>query len=197
MRQNLKYMKTQILFLFLFIQSLIFAQKPCEYAVNVTDSIGTLKETKSCLVYEKVFGNKSTLIFLSLQSDNGTPILKLQYIQKSKEFDTPKCLDKNSRIIFQLSNGKIYTLVFTEESKCDNLIYNKEEKTNNRFLDASFLFLKDDFEEIAKHSISLMRIRFSGGSEDYVFPKELISETFKETFKPDTFFIEHFNCIAN
>jgi len=190
-------MKTPIIFLFLFVQSFLFAQKPCEYSVNVTDSIGTLKETKSCLVYEKVFGNKSTLIFISLQSVNGIPMLKLQYIQKSKEFEAPKCLDKNSRVVFQLANGKIYTLINAEESECDNLVYNEAEKINNRYLDASFFFLKDDFEEITKHSISLMRIRFTGGSEDYVFSKELVSETLKETFKPEAFFINHFNCIAN
>jgi len=197
LRQNLKFMKSRILLFFLFLQTLIFAQKPCELATNVTDSIGTLKETKSCLVYEKVFGNKSTLIFMSLQSVNNVPVLKIQYIQKSKDFETPKCLDQNSRVIFQLSNGKIYTLVNAEEPKCDNLIYNQNENSNNRFLDASFLFLKDDFDEITKHSISLMRIRFAGGSEDYVFPKELVSETLKETFKPGSFFMEYFNCIAN
>ncbi|MES2811111.1 MAG: hypothetical protein V4670_01460 [Bacteroidota bacterium] len=190
-------MKIKILLFFLFIQTLVFSQKPCDYSVNVTDSIGTLKETKSCLVYEKVFGNKTTLIFISLQSVNGVPLLKLQCIQKSKEFDAPKCLDKNSRIVFQLSNGKIYTLIYSEDAKCDDLVYNETEKTNNRYLDAGFLFLKDDFEEITKHSISLMRIRFSGGSEDFVLSKELISETLKETFKPDSFFINHFNCIAN
>jgi len=190
-------MKIKILVTFLFIQTIIFAQKPCDYAINVTDSIGTLKETKSCLVYEKVFGNKSTLIFMSLQSNNNVPVLKIQYIQKSNEFETPKCLDKNSRVIFQLSNGKIYTLINGEDPKCDNLVYNEKEKTNNRLLDASFLFLKDDFEEITKHSISLMRIRFTGGSEDFVFPKELASETLKETFKPDSYFKDNFNCIAN
>lgn len=190
-------MKIKILVFFLFIQTLVLAQKPCDYAINVTDSIGTLKETKSCLVYEKVFGNKSTLIFMALQSNNNVPVLKIQYIQKSKEFEAPKCLDKNSRVIFQLSNGKIYTLLFGEDPKCDNLIYNQNEKTNNRFLDASFLFLKDDFDEITKHPISLMRIRFSGGTEDYVFPKEFVSETLKETYKPDSYFMDNFNCIAN
>jgi len=190
-------MKIKLLFFFLFIQTIIFAQKPCDYAVNLNDSNGTLKETKSCLIYEKVFGNKSTLIFMSLQSNNNVPILKMEYIQKSNDFDAPKCLDKNSRIIFQLSNGKIYTLINGEEPKCDNLVYNEKEKSNNRFLDASFLFLKDDFDEITKHSISLMRIRFTDSSEDYVLHKELTSETLKETFKPDTFFIDNFNCIAN
>lgn len=191
-------MKSKIILLFLFLSSFVKAQKPCEYSVNVTDSIGTLKETKSCLVYEKVFGNKSTLVFIALASDNNVPLLKLQYIQKSKEFDAPKCLDKNSRIFFQLTNGKIYTLLFGEEAKCDNLIYNNIDTTNNRFLDANFLFLKDNFEDFSKSTVSLMRIRFSNNViEDFVFSKELISETLQEKFHPENYFKENFNCIAN
>ena len=93
-------MRIPIIVLFFLFQSLLFAQKPCEYSVNVTDSIGTLKETKSCLVYEKVFGNSTQLVFLSLLSDNGTPILNLQIIQKSPDFITPKCLDKIRKSMF-------------------------------------------------------------------------------------------------
>ena len=103
-------MRIPILILFFLFQTVSFAQKPCDYTVNITDSIGTLKETKSCLVYEKVFGNSAQLVFLSLISDNGTPILNLQIIQKSTDFITPKCVDKNSKVYFQLSNGKITRL---------------------------------------------------------------------------------------
>ena len=103
-------MKIPAIVIFFLFQSLLFAQKPCEYSVNVTDSIGTLKETKSCLVYERVFGNSAQLVFLSLISDNATPILSLQIIQKSTDFITPKCVDKNSKVYFQLANGKIYKL---------------------------------------------------------------------------------------
>ena len=50
-------MKIKVIILFLMMQSVLFAQKnPCEYAVSVIDSLGTLKETKSCLVQEKLFG---------------------------------------------------------------------------------------------------------------------------------------------
>lgn len=184
--------------IFLFLLTIFsFAQKPCELTINVTDSIGTLKETKPVAAYEKIFGGKSTLIFLSLVSANEIPVLKLQHIIKSKEFEAPKCFDKSSRVIFQLSNGKIYTFVYAEEPKCDNLIYNEIEKQNNRLAEANFLFLKDDFEDIKKFPISFMRIRFAGETIDYVIPKELDSETLIETFNPANFFIDNFNCIAN
>jgi hypothetical protein len=29
----------------------LYAQKPCDYSVDVKDSIGTYKETKSCIVH--------------------------------------------------------------------------------------------------------------------------------------------------
>ena len=190
-------MKFRILALFLLMQTLVFAQKPCEYAISVTDSIGTYKETKSCLVYEKVFGNSAQLIFLSLASENEIPLLKVQIIQKSKDFITPKCIDAASKLYFQLSNGKIYTLVYANDGKCDNLIYNQAEKENNRFLEANYLFLKNDFDDFKNHSISLMKINYSSGAVDYVLPKEIISEKVGESFNPEDFFKENYNCFFN
>ena len=181
------------------MQSVLFAQKnPCEYAVSVIDSLGTLKETKSCLVQEKVFGNTALLIFLSLISDNNVPLLNLQIIQKSNDFIVPKCIDKNSKIYFQLSNGKIYTFLNSKDNQCDNLLYNENEKLNNRVLDANFLFRNDDFEAIKKYPIIMMRIKFASETIDYILPKQLISEKVKgEIFSPEKFFIDNFSCIEN
>ncbi|WP_395073788.1 hypothetical protein [Flavobacterium sp.] len=192
-------MKFKIIILFFTIQTAVFAQKnPCEYSVNVVDSLGTLKETKSCLVQEKVFGNTAQLVFLSLISDNNVPLLNLQIIQKSTDFIAPKCLDKNSKIYFQLSNGKIYTFLNSNESQCDNLLYNETEKLNNRMLDANFLFRNDDFEAIKKYPIIMMRIKFASETIDYILPKQLISEKISGSiFSPENFFIDNFSCIEN
>lgn len=188
-------MKFRILALFILVQTSSFAQKPCEFITNVTDSIGTYKETQSCLVYEKVFGNSAQLIFLSLASENEIPMLKLQVIQKSKDFITPKCIDTASKLFFQLSNGKVITLVYADEGKCDNLIYNEAEKENNRFLEASFFFLKNDFEDLKKYSISLMKINYSSGAIDYVLPKAIVSEKIGTTSSPENFFKDNYNCL--
>ena len=192
-------MKFKIIILFFTIQSSLFAQiNPCEYAVNVVDSFGTLKETKSCLVQEKVFGNTTLLIFLSLISDNKVPLLNLQIIQKSNDFIAPKCIDKNSKIYFQLSNGKIYTFLNSKDNQCDNLLYNENEKQNNRMLDANFLFRNDDFEAIKKYPIIMMRIKFASETIDYILPKQLISEKISGgIFSPENFFIDNFSCIEN
>lgn len=190
-------MRITLLFLFLSFQTLSFAQKPFEYTVNVADTLGTLKETKSCLVYEKVFGNSTQLIFLSLISSDGMPLLNLQIIQKSSDFITPKCLDKNSKIYFQLSNGKIFTLINSAENECDNLIFNDAEKMNNRFLNAHFLFRKDDFQDLKKFPITMMRIKYASEAIDYVLSKELHAEKVIGIFEPENFFINNFSCIEN
>ena len=188
-------MRISAIVLFFLFQTVLFAQKPCDYSVNVTDSIGTLKETKSCLVYEKVFGNSTQLVFLSLISDNGKPILNLQIIQKSTDFVTPKCVDKNSKVYFQLSNGKIYTLVNTSENECDNLIYNAQDKLNNRLLNTHFLFIKDNFDDLKKYPIITMRIKLASETKDYILPKELRSEKITGIFQPENFFIDSFSCV--
>ncbi|MEO8515939.1 MAG: hypothetical protein ABI426_04305 [Flavobacterium sp.] len=188
-------MRITIITFILLLQASVFAQKPCEYTTNVTDSLGIFKETKSCLVYEKIFGNATQLIFLSLISDNGTPLLNLQIIQNDKNFITPKCIDKNSKIYFQLANGKIFTLINNGSNQCDNLIYNDAEKLNNRLLDANFLFLKNNFDDLKRIPITMMRIKYASETIDYVLPKELISEKTKENYEPEKFFITNFSCV--
>lgn len=191
-------MRFYIIALLTFVQFITFAQKqPCKLEINTTDSLGVYKETASHLVYEKVFGNSSQFVFLSLASDNDTPILKLQLIQKSKDFISPKCIDKNSRIYFQLTNGKIYTLINASDDKCDNLIVNDVEKESNRFLDASFLFMKNDFEDLKRFPIMLMKIKLASDEKEYIISKELISEKINTKSSPERFFIDNLHCIMN
>lgn len=187
-------MRFYIITIVLLIQSVAFSQKKCEYDVNINDSLGNYKETKTNLVYEKMFGNSKELVFFTLAVDNGTPILKLQIIQKDKDFINPKCIDEKSRIYLQLNSGKIYTLI-ANENKCDNLIYNSVDKENNRILDANFLFVKNDFEDLKNSPIMLMKIRFANEEKEYFLQKELVSEKVESKTKPSSFFIDYFHCI--
>ena len=52
----MKHLLTIAIFIFS-LQS--FAQKPCEYTTNITDSIGTYKSTKEYMIAEKNFGETS------------------------------------------------------------------------------------------------------------------------------------------
>jgi hypothetical protein len=79
-------MKHLITLTFFLLTFTAFAQKPCEYSTNVTDSIGTYKITNEYLVSEKNFGGTSSYIFFSLAQTDGLPTLNMQLIQKSKDF---------------------------------------------------------------------------------------------------------------
>src|SRR6187431_2816020 len=107
---------------FCFLSLSLFAQKPCEYGVNVTDSIGTYKTTKEYLINEKVFGGNSSYIFCSLALTDGLPTMNLQLIQKSKDFMKANCFDKNSKLFLQLQNGKIVTLTHIDQESCGTMI---------------------------------------------------------------------------
>lgn len=188
-------MKLSTILFFVLFNTVLFAQKPCEYATEIKDSIGTLKETKSILVYEKVFGNTDQYIFMSLLSDNNVPLLGLQIIQKSSNFLMPKCLDKNSKIYFQLSNGKMYTVFSQTDNLCDTLLYNEQEKIYSRLLSSDFIFAKSDYEDIKKFPIVMMRIKFATESLDYILSKELKSEKLNQVSSPENLFIDYFKCV--
>ncbi|WP_395043209.1 hypothetical protein [Flavobacterium sp.] len=186
-------MKILILSITILFSLNIFAQKNCEYDINVTDSIGTYKSTKEELVYERYFGNNKISVFFSLINAEGLPSLNLQMIQKNTEFISAKCIDKNSKIYLQLANGKIVTLLGMDQESCGNYIRNENE--NVRILSGYFLFMKDSFQELKNSPISIMRIKFSGETEDYIIKSELISELNQKTYYPENYFINNLKCI--
>lgn len=135
------------------------------------------------------------MIHFVLINNNGVPTLNLQFLQTSKDFISASCLDKTSRIVFQLANGKIVTLVCNTDEICNNLIYNETEKSNIRILDGYFLFTPNNYEELKKSSINLMRIQFTNGSKDFVIKKEIKSELLNTTYYPENIFIDYLNCV--
>lgn len=182
------------LLLVLILQSFYsFSQIECEYSTNVTDSLGTYKSTKDYVVHERVFGNNQTSIFFSLINAEGLASLSIQIIQKSTEFIPARCLDKNSKVFFQLSNGKVVTMLPVEQESCGNSVRNENE--NARILTGYFLFIKDTFEELKKSPVSLMRIKYTTETVDYVLRNELISEVDKKTYSPENYFINYLKCI--
>lgn len=172
----------------------LFAQKPCDISVNVTDSIGNYKTTKDYLLYEKNFNGKSSYVFASLILTDGTPSLNLQFIEKSMDFIKAKCFDKNSKIYLQLINGKIITLIHIDQENCGSMVRD-DNKLNNRILTGYFLFKKDGYEDLKKSAVSLIRIKFSTESEDYIFKKEFKSELNGQIYEPEDYFMNYLHCI--
>jgi len=185
--------KAVLLFLFLTTNSL-FAQKPCEYSTNISDSIGTYKVTKELMMYEKKFAGNSSYIFYSLALTDGTPTLNLQLIKKSKDFMKANCFDKDSKLFLQLNNGKIVTLLHIDQENCGSLLRDNE-GYDNRILSGIFMFVKGSMEDLKSSPVNLMRIKYLTDIEDYVMQKEFKSEMNNEVYHPETYFIENLHCV--
>ena len=187
-------MKQVALAFFFLISSQIFAQKTCDYSVNVKDSIGTYKSTKEYMIYEKNFAGNKNYIFLSLALTDGTPTLNVQMIQKSKDFIKANCFDKNSKLFLQLNNGKIVTLLHVDNENCGTMVRDNE-GFDNRLLVGNFMFIKGSFEDLKSSPVNLMRIKYLTDIEDYVFRKEFTSEMDNQIYQPENYFINFLHCV--
>jgi hypothetical protein len=187
-------MKHTLILTFCLLSFTLFAQKPCEYSTNVNDSIGTYKSTTAYLISEKVFGGNSNYIFYSLVSTDGLPTLNVQLIQKSKDFVKANCFDKDSKIYLQLQNGKIITLMHIDQESCGSMVRD-DKGFDNRVKTGIFLFMKDNYEDLKKSPVSLMRIKYLTDVEDYVFKKEFTAELDGKIYLPETYFIDNLRCI--
>lgn len=174
----------------------VFAQTPCEYTVNVNDSIGSYKTTKEYIVHERSFAGNTNYLFFSLVLTDGLPTLNVQSIKKSKDFIKAHCLDKNSKIYLQLENGKIITLLHVDQDNCGVSVTDNE-KFNNRIHTGSFMFLKDSFADLKSSPVSFMRIKYTTETVDYALKKELKSEMDGLWYEPSTYFMKFLKCVEN
>lgn len=189
-------MKNYILTLFLFTITLSFAQKKdCLLDFEEKTDSTYIKKTADILIHEKVFGNSKEMIFFSLLNSDGVPMLGLQQIQKSTDFIPVLCFDKNSKVIFQLENGKIISLINSNQENCSSFSFDTETKSNIKVITNYFLFLKDNYEELKKSPISLMRIKFVGESKDVVLKSNLDSELLKTKTSPSNYFVDYLHCV--
>ena len=187
-------MKKAALLIVFLISGTLFAQKPCEYSANVTDSIGTYKSTKEYIIYEKNFAGNTNYIFYTLALTDGMPTLNINFIQKSKEFLKANCFDKNSKLFLQLNNGKIITLLHIDQENCGTLIRD-EKGFDNRVLTGTFMFMKGTFEDLKSSPVNMMRIKYLTDIEDYVIKKEFQSELNNQVYQPETYFVNYLHCI--
>jgi hypothetical protein len=187
-------MKQAVLLTLILLSNTLFAQKPCEYSANITDSLGTYKTTKEYMIYEKNFAGSFKYIFFSLVATNGTPTLNINFIQKSKDFLKANCFDKNSKLFLQLNNGKIITLLHLDQESCGTLIRD-DKGFDNRILTGSFMFLKGSMEELKSSPVNMMRIKYWTDMEDYVLKKEFQSELNNQVYEPETFFMNNLHCV--
>lgn len=179
----------------LFMQLHLMAQAPCEYSTNVNDSIGSYKSTKEFIMHERNFAGKSSYIFFALVNVDGTPYLKFQQIEKSDSFIKANCFDNRSRLYLQLANGKVVTLVHTNDEACSTLIPVSEENKHSRLLNGSFYFLKGSIEDLKTSPITLLRVRYATDTVDFALKKEFTSELTGLKYEPESYFVKYLNCI--
>lgn len=189
-------MKKFISIAFLLINLVVYAQKPCEIDTDITDSLGRYKSTKQFLIFERSFAGNSTHLYFSLASNNGVLNLDFQSVQRSNEFIKADCLDKNSKIYLQLNNGKIISLLNIGAETCGTLLRSDDGK-NNRIISSTFVFSKENFEDLKTSKVTFMRVQYSGETIDYPFKTELISELDNKTYQPESYFIDYLKCIEN
>ena len=194
---NFKVMSKKIvLALFLFVNISIFAQNPCEIDTNFTDSLGTYKSTKQFIIFERSFAGNSTDIFFALTSNNAVLGLDTQILRRSSGFIKANCFDANSRIYLQLNNGKIVTLLYVGNETCGTLIQN-ENAPNSRIMVGSFVFSRDNYEELKVSPVTFMRVKFAGETIDYPFKTEFTAEMDKKTYQPENYFVNYLKCVEN
>ncbi|MES2544279.1 MAG: hypothetical protein V4548_05300 [Bacteroidota bacterium] len=172
------------------------AQKPCDFETDVKDSLGNYKSTKAYLMSEKNFGGNSNYLFFALELTDGLPTLNVQTIQKSKSFNKAYCLDKNSKIYLQLQNGKIITLIHTDQENCGTSVKDMN-GFDNRLTAGVFMFLKNTFEDLKSSPISFLRIKYTTEMVDYVIKKEFKAEMDNLYYHPENYFIDALHCIEN
>lgn len=189
-------MKPVIIFLNLLVANLIWSQKNCDYATQVSDSLGTFRSTKEYLIFERIFGNNEQYLYANLNNADGTPFLTLQYIQKNNQFINAQCFDENSKLYLQLENGKVVTLIHSKEETCGNFVINDEGK-NVRVLVGNFFFLKNNIEELTSQPVTMIRVKFGTDHRDFIIKEFLESETLKKAYRPAFYFGDYLHCVLD
>ena len=186
----------QLLLVFFLVPLFHFGQKKdCQYDYEEKTDSTYMKALNSQLVYEKVFGNSKEFIQFNLINDNGVPTLSFQQVQKSQDFIPVRCFNRKSKVIFQLENGAIISLISATDETCSSLSYIAEEKSNIRLLTGYFLFTKTNYDELKKSRIIVMRVQYSGETKDYILPDTIQSEIVNQSLKPSSYFIDNLACV--
>ncbi len=174
----------------------LFAQKPCVIDADINDSIGSYKSTKQYMIFERSFADNATNIFFSLTNTNGVLGVETQQIQSSPDFLKANCFDANSRIYLQLNNGKIVTLLYVGNDTCGTLIRN-EKNQNIRIVTGSFVFSKENFEDLKISPVTFIRIKYSGETLDYPFKTGFVSVLDNTMYEPEKYFMNYLKCIES
>jgi hypothetical protein len=86
--------------------------------------------------------------------------------------------------------------LYSGNDTCGTLIRG-EKDINNRIMSGTFLFAKENFEDLKTSPVTFMRVKYSGETIDYPFKTKLVSEVDKTATEPENYFINNLKCIDN
>ena len=183
---------------FLLLINLSFSQdKLCAFETNIVTDTSSTRVLTDEIIDEYIFGNTTSFLTFKMFEADGILGINFQYLQKSKDFLTPICIDKNTKIVLELANGKQVKLVnSTEIETCNELQYDAVNKNNLRVLNGFFYFSPENFTDLKTEKVYLIKITANTGDVNFVIKPYLNSEIYKTKSKPDTYFIENLKCLG-
>lgn len=183
---------------FLLITNLSFSQvKACDFEIDVATDTSSTRVLKDKIIDESIFGNTTSFLTFKLFEVDGLLGVNFQYLQKSKDILSPICIDKNTKIFLDLSNGKQVKMInSTEIETCNELQYDAVNKNNVRVLNGIFYFSPENFQDLKTEKVYLIKIAANTGDVNFVIKPELNSEIYNEKSTPDTYFIDYLKCLG-
>lgn len=183
---------------FLLLTNLSFSQdKICDFETNIVTDTSSTRVLTDEIIDESIFGNTTSFLTFKMFEVDGVLGINFQYLQKSKDFLSPICIDKNTKIFLELSNGKQVKLInSTEIETCNELQYDAINKNNLRVLNGFFYFTPENFQDLKTEKVYLIKITANTGDVNFVIKPELNSEIYKTKSTPDTYFIENLKCLG-
>ena len=183
---------------FLLLINLSFSQdKLCAFETNIVTDTSSTRVLTDEIIDEYIFGNTTSFLTFKMFEVDGVLGINFQYLQKSKDFLTPICIDKNTKIVLELANGKQVKLVnSTDLTTCNELQYDAINKNNLRVLNGFFYFSPENFTDLKTEKVYLIKITANTGDVNFVIKPYLNSEIYKTKSKPDTYFIENLKCLG-
>lgn len=175
-----------------------FAQtKNCDFEINDVTDTTSVKVLSEKIMNENIFGETTNVLIFKLYELDGILGLYFQYVQKSKNFLSPYCMDKNTKAYLELNNGKQVKLINSiSDETCNTLDFDPIEKNNLRILKGFFNFTKENFEYLKTEKVMLFRIESEIGNLSFVLTSKIDSEIVKKSFNPEQFFIEALPCFG-
>ena len=171
--------------------------KACDFEIDLATDTSSTRVLKDKIIDESIFGNTTSFLTFKLFEVDGLLGVNFQYLQKSKDFLSPICIDKTTKIYLELSNGKQVKLVNSNEIQvCNELQYDAVNKNNVRVLTGNFYFTPENFQDLKTEKVYLIKITAGTGDVNFVIKPELNSEIYNEKSTPDAYFIDYLKCLG-